>query len=155
MPLGDEKLPGWGAAGQASVFGANYGRSAMGWFRTNQCGVARLAVFALACQLMFAFGHVHLGKPGGVPEALAIAADIGNASGDMSPPAPQKKPTGLADVFCPVCASINLASTLVTPASPVIVPPIAAAQHLRWSVAATDLAASDHLLFDARGPPHT
>jgi hypothetical protein len=126
----------------------------MGWFRSNQYEVAWLAVFALACQLVLAFGHIHLGKFGGMSDAFAVATDIGTATADMSSPTPPKKPTGLADVFCPVCASISLASALVTPASPTVVPPISASQHLRWSVVATDPASLDHLLFDARGPPH-
>jgi hypothetical protein len=126
----------------------------MGWFRSNQCGVVWLAVFALACQLVLAFGHVHLGKSGGMSDAFAVAVNIGNAPADMPSPASQKKPSGLADVFCPVCASISLASTLVTPASPVVVPPISAAQNLRWLLATVDPASFDYLLFDARGPPH-
>jgi hypothetical protein len=126
----------------------------MGWFRSNQWKMAWFAVFALTCQLLLAFGHVHLGKSGGISDAFAVAVNIGNAPADMPSPASQKKPSGLADVFCPVCASISLASTLVTPASPVVVPPISATLHLRWSVAAVDPASFDHLLFDARGPPH-
>jgi hypothetical protein len=126
----------------------------MGWFRSNQWKMAWLAVFALTCQLLLAFGHVHLGKSGGISDGFAAAADIGSAPADMPSPAPQKKPNGLADVFCPVCASISLASTLVTPTSPSVVPPIAAAQHLRWRLVAIDPASYDHLLFDARGPPH-
>jgi hypothetical protein len=117
--------------------------------------VAWLAVFALACQLMLAFGHIHLGRSGGMSDAFAAAAEIGTAPADMSSPTPPKKPTGLADVFCPVCASISLASALVTPSSPAILSPISAVQHLRWSSAAIDPQSFDHLFFDARGPPHT
>jgi hypothetical protein len=121
----------------------------MGWFRSNRCSVVRLAFFALACQFVLAFGHVHLGKISAGPDSLAIAADGGSSSSS----APPKKPAGLADVFCPVCAGIGMAGALVAPTSPTVAPPVSAAQHLRWSSAAIDPQSFDHLLFDARGPP--
>jgi hypothetical protein len=126
----------------------------MGWFRANRCRVAWLGLFALGCQLALAFGHVHLGKSGGVSDPFAIAANIDASSIDASHSAPSKKPTGPADIFCAVCAGISLAGTLVAPASPAVVPPISPVQPLRWSLAAIDPASFDHLLFDARGPPH-
>jgi hypothetical protein len=127
----------------------------MGWFRSNRCSVVGLALFALACQFVLAFGHVHLGKISAGSDSLAIvglaiAADVGGSSADASFP---KKPAGLADVFCPVCASIGMAGALVTPTSPAGAPPVSASQHLRWSSAAIDPQSFDHLLFDARGPP--
>ena len=125
----------------------------MGWFRSNRCRVAWLAFFALACQFVLAFGHVHLGKVGG-SDAWAVAADSGNRSADVPSSPSHKKPTGLVDDFCAICASISLASTLVIPASPAIVPPISAVQDLPWSLAAIEPASFDHFLFDARGPPH-
>ena len=125
----------------------------MGWFRSNRCGVAWLAVFALAYQFVLAFGHVHLGRPGAPSDAFALAAEIGNLPADSSSPAPQKKPSGLGDVLCAICASINLASTLITPTAPAAALPVPDVRHLRWSVAAIDRASLDHLLFDARGPP--
>jgi hypothetical protein len=130
----------------------------MGWFRSNRCSVVRLALFALACQFVLAFGHVHLGKISAGSDGLAIvalatAADVGSSSADASSSAPPKKPAGLADVFCPVCASIGMAGTLVAPTSPAVAPPVSASQHLRWSSAAIDPQSFDHLLFDARGPP--
>jgi hypothetical protein len=113
-----------------------------------------LALFALSCQLLLTFGHVHLVKTSAGSGSFAIAADIGNSSGDASSSAPSKKPAGLADVFCPVCASISMASSLVAPTSPAVAPPIYTVRHLRWSSAAVNSAALDHLLFEARGPPH-
>ena len=124
----------------------------MNWFRSNRGRVAWLAFFALACQFVLAFGHVHLGKVGG-SDAWAVAADSGNRSADV-PNSPHKNPTGLIDDFCAICASISLASTLVIPASPAVVPPISAVQDLPGSLAAIEPAAFDHFLFDARGPPH-
>jgi hypothetical protein len=51
----------------------------MGWFRSNRGGVAWLALFALACQLMLSFGHFHAGKFDG--RSLAFAAlETGDAA---------------------------------------------------------------------------
>jgi hypothetical protein len=124
----------------------------MGWFRSNRCRVAWLAVFALACQLVLAFGHVHLGKPGAALDGFALAADIGNVSADNSSPAPHKKPSGLGDALCAICASIHLANTLITAVAPAVALPVLAVRHLRWSPA-IDPAWFDRTAFDARGPP--
>jgi hypothetical protein len=126
----------------------------MGWFRSNRCRVAWLAIFALACQFVLAFGHVHLGKVGGGSDAWAVAAAAGNGSADVPSSPPHKNPAGLVDDFCAICASISLASTLVIPPSPTVVPPISFVQDLPWSLAAIEPASFDHLLFNARGPPH-
>jgi hypothetical protein len=122
----------------------------MSWFRSNRCGVTWLAFFALACQLVLAFGHVHGGK--NYPLVWTVAADSGSAS--LTVPSSHKHPTGLADDFCAICASISLASTLVIPTSPAVVPPNSFVQDLSWSFAAVELASIDHLLFNARAPPH-
>jgi hypothetical protein len=116
--------------------------------------VVWLALFALTCQFVLAFGHVHLAKTAAGLDNSTIAADIGNSSAHASSSAPPKKPAGLADVFCPVCASISMASALVAPRSPAVAPPVYTVRYLRWSAAAVDAAALDHLLFEARGPPH-
>jgi hypothetical protein len=114
--------------------------------------VAWLAFFALACQLVLAFGHVHGGKTGSYPLAWTVAADTSSAS--LTLPSPHQHPTGLADDFCAICASISLASTLVIPTSPAVAPPNSFTQDLSWSFAAVELASLDHLLFNARAPPH-
>jgi len=124
----------------------------MGWFRSNRGRVAWLAFFALACQLVLSFGHVHLGKVGSV--AWPVAADAGNGFAQVASAPSHGAPSGLADDFCAICANISLASTLVIPAAPAVVPPNSFVQKLPWSVAAIEPASFDHFLFDARGPPH-
>ena len=125
----------------------------MNWFRSNRGRVAWLAFFALACQLVLAFGHVHLGKVGG-SIAWAVAPHTGNGSTEVASAPSHGAPSGLADDFCAICANISLASTLVIPAAPAVVPPNSFVQKLPWSVAAIEPASFDHFLFDARGPPH-
>ena len=125
----------------------------MGWFRSNQGIAAWLALFALACQLLLSFGHVHAIKFGGGSAAWA-AATTDNASDDASPPSPQNKPTGLAVDFCAICANISLAGTLILPILAIILALRLFTEILPWSLAASEPASFDHVLFSARGPPH-
>jgi hypothetical protein len=121
----------------------------MGWFRSSRSGVAWLAFFALACQLVLSFGHVHLGNFGGGSAAWAAVVD-----GAAVPPSPpQKGPTGLPHDFCAICANVGLASTLVVPDSPFVLVPSSFVQVSQWPVAATERVTFDHFLFNARGPP--
>jgi hypothetical protein len=114
--------------------------------------VAWLAFFALACQLLLSFGHVHVGKFSGGSAAWA-AAESADASADVPPSSPQQKPTGLAGDFCAICANISLANTLVLPILAFILAPRLFTEILPWSVAASEPASFDHLSFSARGPP--
>jgi hypothetical protein len=125
----------------------------MGWFRSNRSLVTWLAFFALACQLLLSFGHVHVGKfSGGAAEWAA--AQTGNASSDLSSSSPQKNPTGLAGDFCAICANINLAGTVVLPILAIILIPGLFTDILHRSLAASESVSFDHLPFSARGPPH-
>src|ERR1700730_2591004 len=108
----------------------------MSWLRKKRGSVAWLAFFALACQLLLSFGHVHLGKPGGGLAALAAAVDSGGNSTAAPPSPPPKNPASFPDDFCAICANIGLASALVVPVSPSIVAPNSFVQVLPWSVAA-------------------
>ena len=124
----------------------------MRWFRSNRGGVAWLAFFALACQLLLSFGHVHVGKfSGGSAEWAAV--ESGSAPAD-APSSPQKNPNGLAGDFCAICANIGLANALVLPVLAIILAPRLFTEILPWSVAASDPASFDHVPFSARGPPH-
>jgi len=112
-----------------------------------------LAFFALACQLLLSFGHVHVGKFSGGSAAWA-AAESTDASADVPPSSPQKSPIGLAGDFCAICANISLTNTLVLPILAIILAPRLSTEILPWSVAASAPATFDHLPFSARGPPH-
>jgi len=126
----------------------------MRWFRSNGGGVAWLAIFALACQFVLTFGHVHTGSVSVVSAALAISADAADGSaGAPSSPA-QKTPAGLAQDFCAVCNHIGLANALILPVSPAAIPPISFVQDLHWPLMATAFATRDNFYFNARGPPH-
>jgi hypothetical protein len=126
----------------------------MRWFRSKSGRVAWLAYFALACQLVLTFGHVHLASTGVVASAIAITTDTA-ADSMATPSSPAKKaPAGLARDICAVCNSVSLANTLVLPLLAVIVPPASFVQELRWSSEAIPLAQRHHPYFSARAPPH-
>jgi hypothetical protein len=125
----------------------------MGWFRSNRSLVTWLAFFALACQVLLSFGHIHVGKFSGGSAEWA-AAQTGDASTNASPLSPQKNPTGLGGDFCAICANINLAGTLVLPILAIILIPALFTEILPWSLAAIEPASFRHLPFRARGPPH-
>lgn len=127
----------------------------MAWFRTNRGVAAWLAFFALACQLSFSFGHVHVGKFGGGGLIAPVAATQTADTGDDAPPSPQNNPAGLSTDFCAVCANISLASTLIVPILIFfILAPDLFTNVLRWSLAASEPASFRHRPFSARGPPH-
>lgn len=126
----------------------------MSWFRSNRGRVAVLALFALACQVVLSFGHVHLQKPETDSGVVSVALGNGSSSASVPPAAPQKGPSGLADDFCAICASISLAGTLVVPAAPAVLPPIYVVHRPSRQLQSVDLASIDHWFFDARGPPN-
>lgn len=125
----------------------------MSWFRANRGVVTWLAFFALACQLMLSFGHVHVGKFSGGSAAWA-ATETGDTSADVPLSSPQKSPTGLVGDFCAICANISLANALVLPILAIILAPSLFTEVLRWSLAASEPASFDHVPFSTRGPPH-
>jgi hypothetical protein len=124
----------------------------MGWFRSNRGVVAWLAFFALACQLVLSFGHVHAGQFGRGSSSWA-SAKTGDSPANGPPSPPQNQPLGLAGDFCAICANISLANTLILPILATILTPRWFTEILPWSLAASQPASLDHFPFSARGPP--
>ena len=136
--------------------------SSMRWFRSHRLKVASLALFALACQFVLSFGHVHLNRFAGQASNWVIATAAGKAVAgapgkvtlaDLPTSPRQKNPSGLGDDFCAICASINLAGALVAPTVPTLLPEISCYKELHWSLVATQAKSIDHIYFNARGPP--
>ena len=123
----------------------------MRWFRSQKLKLASVALFALTCQLVLLFGHVHLNR---FASSWAIAAAAGKITLADLPVSPsQKNPSGLGDDFCAICANISLAGALIAPTAPTLLPGISFDQELHWSFVATQAESIDHIHFDARGPP--
>jgi hypothetical protein len=134
----------------------------MRWFRSRRFEVVLLAFFALACQFVLSFGHVHFNRFAGNVTNWTIAAGAGKAiaapAGEIThaglPASPrQNGPVGLGDDFCAVCASISLASALLVPIASTPVSRNVSFEELQWSFAATRARSIDHVHFNARGPP--
>jgi hypothetical protein len=122
----------------------------MRWLRSNIGRIAWLAFFALACQLVLTFGHVHAGKGfSGAGLAAVAAAGKSTDQGPVNPPTP----LGATDEFCAICANISLASALAVPLAPAVVVPISFISRLPDPDAETRPASITYLLFNARGPP--
>jgi hypothetical protein len=122
----------------------------MRWFRSNLRLGFRLALIALAVQVLLSFGHID-----GCDLGLASARAVVMADGSMAA-APGKGDSGdksrPAD-RCPICALIQLAATSTPSVAPALPPP-APIGHVRLD--APDelaLAATSHFLFQARAPP--
>jgi hypothetical protein len=124
----------------------------MRWFRSNRGAVAWLAFFALACQLVLSFGHVHAAGLAGA-SITWVAAETGDACADLPASPLQKNPTGLAGDFCAICANVSLAGAIILPILAIILEPRLFTEILPWSLAASEPASYDHLPFSARGPP--
>lgn len=90
----------------------------MSWFRANRRGSGVLALFALAIQFAVAFGHIHL-KTGPGPSAPVAMAAI-TLDGDAAGPVGKQHP---ADVFCDICAALNLAANGEVAAAPALAVP--------------------------------
>jgi hypothetical protein len=137
-------------------------RSPMRWFRSHKLEVAALALFALACQFVLSFGHVHLDRTAGFSSGRAIAAAVGSAiaapAGKVTladlPTSPREKnPDSLGDDFCAICANISLAAAIVLPIVLLFLLGTAHSESLIWFFAATRAASTNYVHFDARGPP--
>src|ERR1700722_965367 len=118
----------------------NKARLQMRWFRSRRLKVASLALFALTCQFVLSFGHVHLDRFAGRVGNWAVAAAAGKAvaaapgKGTLAylPTSPREKnPRGLGDDFCAICASINLTGALA--ATPMLLPGVSFYKELHWS----------------------
>jgi hypothetical protein len=122
----------------------------MRWIRSNLRGFARLALFALAVQAVVTFGHVHLdGLVGSAQGSQAVAAQ------SVAPPAkaPGKGPQGTADLDCPICALIQLASTSTPSVAPPLPVPLIVGGKILEAPETTGVEVSPTFAFQARGPP--
>jgi hypothetical protein len=133
----------------------------MRWFRSHKLKVASLALFALTCQFVLSFGHVHLDRYGGgsinwamAAAGKAVAAAPGKVTlADIPTPPRQKSPDRLGDDFCAICASVDLAGALLAPTTPTLLFGISFYKELHWSLVATQAKSIYHIHFNARGPP--
>jgi hypothetical protein len=118
----------------------------MGWFRSRSYWASYLALFALACQLVVSFGHVHF-------DGGALTAGRGSiVAKAVVDPASKQSPA--ADEHCPICALIHLAGTLVPANAPALLQLAAFGRFLLLAAIEFDFdAALRHSPLGARAPP--
>lgn len=103
----------------------------LGWFRSDNGKFTWLAFFALTCQFVLTFGHVHFASVSVLSAAIVSSADpAADPTATQTLPT-QQTPAGLAQDFCAVCKNIGLANTLILPASPDSVSRIPISAHLQ------------------------
>src|ERR1700759_5415474 len=88
------------------------------WFRAHLKLGSRLALFALAIQLVLTFGHIHGVSAGAAESALSSLTHQAQNSAD-----PCKDSSGTCDSNCPICALIQLASTSAVSVPPTLTVP--------------------------------
>ena len=93
----------------------NIGRFGMNWFRRHITQGSKLALFALAIQMVLAFGHFHATPTQAAPGVSIELAQPAGPSHDQHP----------AD-HCDICAVTAMAGTMLATNPPQIAPPPAA-----------------------------
>jgi hypothetical protein len=126
----------------------------MYWIRANIRFGCRLALFALAVQMVLSFGHVHIAAPTLAStngEQLGAADESGLSLWRAITPI--HKSDGSVSDDCPICALIHLSSTSAPTAAPALPLPLNLGPLVLQAPAELPFAASLHYLFQARAPP--
>jgi hypothetical protein len=126
----------------------------MRWFRSNILFGSRLALLALAVQIILSFGHVHYyGLTPASAKARPLAAAEASSTVAASKSAQLPPSDGSADFDCPICALIQMASTSAPSVAPALPLPIVFGLFRPEASVEVALASSPHFLFRARAPP--
>jgi hypothetical protein len=123
----------------------------MRWFRSKLYWGSRLALFALAVQMVLSFGHVHLHNL--APGSTQPAMTTGSGTVLASEPAPGGHPDGSLDADCPICALIQLVATSAPSVAPALPLPASFGSIRRQAPLELASAFLPHVLFQARAPP--
>ena len=124
----------------------------MGWFRTKRRFGSRLALLALAVQLILSFGHIHKEDIFGAAGISAQVAKLDAAAGGQ--PSPSDQPVNHAGDYCGICATMHLLDASVLGAPPQTAAEPFAFQTIEHnSQAAALFTASRWPPFQSRAPP--
>jgi Protein of unknown function (DUF2946) len=125
----------------------------MNWFRSRIRSGARLALFALAVQMVVSFGHMHRDDLGLPPLAGTDHTSIASntAPGSQAPTGPQQQPA--SDDYCPICASMALVATAIPSLPPVLILPAPIRRVWLSETPARGVSTPLALSFRARAPP--
>jgi hypothetical protein len=135
----------------------SYGESkwTMGWFRQKVPWLSRLALFALAVQIVLSFGHVHVS--GAAPASAAGMNALAVESNSTAAPGPalptDRDRNSPAHDLCALCASISLLHSLVLPV-PAALAALGEFDRIQFRYAsATAVLAQQRSPSQARAPP--
>jgi hypothetical protein len=130
----------------------------MGWFRRNIRIATSFALLVLAIHFALTFGHPRVERP--INPAISILFGPGSADSSIEAlPAvtshglPARPSKNSDRHYCDICANIDLASSLLAPATPLLVRRHVDAGPAR--VFEFEPTPRDCTKFDARGPPPT
>jgi len=112
---------------------------------------ARLALFALALQLVLSFGHIHAEDLGVVAPANARSIAHNPASDDGSPP-PQDQDH--RNDVCAICVTLSLTSTSLLPIVASLVLPVAYGWEWPADIQTAQVSFDLEFYYRARAPPH-
>jgi hypothetical protein len=121
----------------------------MRWFRRHIGLGSRLALFALAVQLVLSFGHVHVVKLAPASSQAGISlAQVPDQGGAPT----RDRHTGAND-FCAICATVSLVASSVLPTASSVLPPVWRAHRWPSDVVDTQISFDPFVSFQARAPP--
>ena len=123
----------------------------MHWFRSNLHLGTRLALLALAVQMMLSFGHVHLYNlaPASATSMMAIGSGGVLPSGGPA----GHDPEGSPDANCPICALIQLVAASAPAMAPALPLPMSFRSISLQAPAELAAECSPHSHFQARASP--
>ncbi|MET0971152.1 MAG: DUF2946 domain-containing protein [Tardiphaga sp.] len=119
----------------------------MTWFRRHIQQGSKLALFALAIQLVLSFGHVHIDAARAAPAGPAVVSVQMPADG-----APASSHQHTAD-FCAICAVMAMAGTAQAATPPVLLLPQASGLLQQVTAAEFLHLGNAEPPFRPRGPP--
>jgi hypothetical protein len=103
----------------------------------------------LALQVVLSFGHVHLdGVRGGSADVI-----VGQSKASVPQPSPAQLPAKDADDYCPICATIHLASTSFLPDAPQLPVPFVSQTIEHFSAVVVIPIVRQRTAFQSRAPP--
>jgi hypothetical protein len=123
----------------------------MRWFRSKLHLGSRLALVALALQMILSFGHVHGGDL--APASTKSAMLTGSGAHLLSARAPSHDPDVSLETDCPICALIQLVASSAPPVAPALPLPASLGSLGLPAAAEMALASLPQFSFQARAPP--
>ena len=119
----------------------------MRWIRSHTRFGSRLALLALALQLVLSFGHIH------TEDLRPVAAVSQAVNGPPASIPSDRHHPGLPDDYCPICTAASFAAVGLVWLPPVILVPDDYIQMSHAPTRAQGISIARYVLFRTRAPP--